>query len=141
MNARGRHAADLYKRQYADTIVATGNPAEALTLRSVLETNGVPAGAILTENNSYNTIQNISHTQAFIQQYNWHTIILVTEPFHINRSTLIARDLWGSTVVVYPSPAVDSENWDGLYPKVYTVSRDALSLMLYQVKSLLGQRN
>lgn len=141
MVARGGHAADLYRQEYASTIVATGNPAEAATLRRVLESNGVPPGDIITESDSYNTIQNIAHTQVFIQQHNWHTIILVTEPFHINRSALIARDTWGQTVVVYPSPAVDSDNWNGIYPKVYTVSRDALSLMLYQVKSVVGIRD
>jgi uncharacterized SAM-binding protein YcdF (DUF218 family) len=141
MLARAGHAAALYNQNYSPAIIATGTPAEASTLRRVLEDNGVPAGAIITESNSYNTIQNIANTQPIIQQHNWHTAILVTEPFHINRSALIAHDIWGQAITVYPSPAVDSENWNSLYIKFYTVSRDAVSLMVYQVKSLIGQRN
>ena len=57
------------------------------------------------------------------------------------RSALIAHDIWGQSITVYPSPAVNSDNWNNLYIKFYTVSRDAVSLMVYQVKSLIGQRN
>ncbi|MEO5953112.1 MAG: YdcF family protein [Chloroflexia bacterium] len=141
MIARAGHAADLYKQHYASAIIATGNPTESSTLRRVLESDGVPADAIITESNSRNTIQNIANTQPIILAHNWHTAILVTEPFHINRSTLIAHDIWGQSITVYPSPAVNSENWNSLYTKVYTVSRDTVSLMLYQIKSLIGQRD
>jgi len=65
----------------------------------------------------------------------------VTEPFHIKRSTLIAHDVWGLGVTVYPSPALNSQNWSGLPVKAFNVARDSLSLMLYQMKSLVGQRN
>jgi uncharacterized SAM-binding protein YcdF (DUF218 family) len=141
MLARAGHAADLYNQNYAPAIIATGTPAETSTLRRVLEDNGVPADAIITESNSYNTIQNIANTQPIILQHNWNTAILVTEPFHIKRSALIAHDIWSQAITVYPSPAVNSENWNSLYTKFYTVSRDAVSLMFYQVKSLIGQRN
>lgn len=141
MEARGGHAADLYNQHYASNLIATGNPAESSTLRRVLESKGVPSSAIIIENNARNTIQNIANTEPIILEHGWQTAILVTEPFHINRSTLIAHDIWGTGITVYPSPAVNSDNWNNLYIKTYTVSRDAVSLMLYQVKSLIGQRN
>ncbi len=141
MVARGGHAADLYKEGYAGNVIATGNPTESSVLSRVLEDDGVPSDAIVRESDLYNTIQNIEHSQAIIQSKGWHSAILVTEPFHIKRSTLIAHDIWGQEITVYPSPAVDSQNWNNLYIKTFTVSRDALSLMLYQVKFLVGQRN
>ena len=141
MRARGGHAADLYKQGYARNMIATGNPREIPVLRSVLEGAGVPPEAITSDSNAYNTIQNIENSGVIMAEKGWHSAILVTEPFHINRSTLIAHDVWGQSVAVYPSPAVDSENWDEIPARVYNVTRDALSLALYQVKSLIGQRN
>jgi uncharacterized SAM-binding protein YcdF (DUF218 family) len=141
MQARGSHAAGLYKSGYAKYIIATGNPRESVVLRSVLEDAGVPTTAILIDSDAYNTIQNITNSWPIMQAHGWHSVILVTEPFHINRSALIARDIWGASVAVYPSPAVDSQNWNSFYARAYNVARDALSLMLYQVKSLLGQRD
>jgi uncharacterized SAM-binding protein YcdF (DUF218 family) len=141
MQARAGHAADLYKEGYSKHIIATGNPRESRVLQSVLEGAGVPPGAIVSDSSSYNTIQNITNSQAIMLARGWHSAILVTEPFHIKRSALIARDVWGQDIPIYPSPAIDSQNWHGFYAKAYNVSRDALSLMLYQVKALVGQRN
>jgi uncharacterized SAM-binding protein YcdF (DUF218 family) len=141
MRARGGHAADLFKGDYAHNIIVTGNPRESYVLRSVLEGAGVPPEAIVPDSEAYNTIQNIENSGEIMADRGWRSAILVTEPFHINRSTLIAHDIWGQAVTVYPSPAVDSQNWDEWPAKVYNVTRDALSLMLYQVKSLVGQRN
>jgi uncharacterized SAM-binding protein YcdF (DUF218 family) len=140
--ARAGHAADLYKRGLASAIIATGGPVESTTTESevlaqVLEADGVPHDAIIQENRALNTIQNMAYSQTIMREHGWHTAILVTEPFHIKRATLIARD---DGMTVYPSPAVDSVNWQNFLLKALNVSRDTLSLMLYQVKSLVGDR-
>jgi uncharacterized SAM-binding protein YcdF (DUF218 family) len=106
-------------------------------LESVLESDGVPQGAIVQENRALDTIQNMSYSQAIMRQRGWNTAVLVTEPFHVKRATLIAHD---DGMTVYPSPALNSDNWNGFPVKAYNVIRDTLSLMLYQVKSLTGDR-
>lgn len=141
MIARGGHAADLYKKGYAHNVIATGNPRESTVLRGVLEDAGVPPDAIISDSDAYNTIQNIINCGAIMTEKGWHSAIIVTEPFHIKRSTLVAHDIWGQSITVYPSPAVDSKNWDSPLAKAYHVGQDSLSLMLYQVKSLIGQRD
>jgi uncharacterized SAM-binding protein YcdF (DUF218 family) len=143
ISARSAHAAELYKQGLAPRIIATGGPVEATTtesevLANVLESDGVPRDAIIQENRALNTIQNMTYSQAIMREHGWNTAILVTEPFHIKRATLIARD---DGMTVYPSPAVNSANWQNFPVRVYNVLKDTLSLMLYQVKSLLGQRN
>ena len=141
MQARGGHAADLYTKGYARNVIATGTAHETAILLRVLTSNGVPEDAVTIDDNAHDTIQNIVHSGAILQANDWHSVVLVTEPFHIKRSTLIAHDVWGPSIAVYPSPALNSQNWDGLPVKAYNVARDSLSLMLYQVKSLLGQRS
>jgi uncharacterized SAM-binding protein YcdF (DUF218 family) len=142
IRARANHAADLYKRDLSDHIIATGGatedgrgPTESSVLYGLLRQDGVPESAITQESHAQNTIQNISYSQAIMQEKGWRTAILVTEPFHINRASLIARD---AGMTVYPSPALDTPNWTQPLVRVYNLGRDTLSLMLYQVKWLVG---
>jgi uncharacterized SAM-binding protein YcdF (DUF218 family) len=143
ISARSAHAADLYKKGIAPAIIATGGPTggaatEAEVLTSVLESDGVPTDAIIQENRALNTIQNLNYSQAIMREHGWTRAVLVTEPFRIKRATLIARD---SGMAVYPSPAVNSSNWQNIVLRAYNVARDTLSLMWYQVKSVLGLRD
>jgi uncharacterized SAM-binding protein YcdF (DUF218 family) len=140
IRARAGHAAALYRQGLARWIIPTGGPSaggptEAEVLTRVLTEAGVPATAIVPETQAHNTIQNIRYSQAIMRERGWRTALLVTEPFHINRAALIARD---AGLLAYPSPALDSANWDGPLVRAFHLARDALSLMLYQVKSLLG---
>ena len=143
IHARAAHAAELYNRGIAPHIIATGGmtdngPAEASVLTRLLKEEGVPESAIVQETRATDTIQNITYSRAIMQERGWHTAVLVTEPYHINRASLIARD---AGMTVFPSPALDSPNWSQPLPRIYNLGRDTLSLMLYQVKSLLGIRS
>jgi uncharacterized SAM-binding protein YcdF (DUF218 family) len=142
IRARADHAANLYRRDLSDHIIATGGatedgrgPTESSVLYGLLRQDGVPESAITQESQAQNTIQNISYSQAIMEANGWRTAILVTEPFHINRASLIARD---AGMTVYPSPALDTPNWTQPLVRVYNLGRDTLSLMLYQVKWLVG---
>jgi uncharacterized SAM-binding protein YcdF (DUF218 family) len=142
IRARAGHAADLYRQGLAPRVIATGGPTEqgpveSAVLARVLTERGVPSGDIIQEEHALNTIQNIRNSQAIMREHGWSTAILVTEPFHINRAALIARDFG---LAVYPSPALDTPNWDQPAVRVFNLSRDAVSLMLYQAKSLVGIR-
>lgn len=140
IRSRADHAADLYKRGLAPYIIATGGATEdgqteSSVLSFVLRQEGVPQSAIVEESQAHNTIQNLTYSKAIMQARGWETAILVTEPFHVNRASLIARDVGLS---VYPSPALDTPNWTQPLVRVYNLSKDTLSLMLYQMKWLVG---
>ena len=90
--------------------------------------------AIVADDQAQNTIQNIRNSQAIMAAHGWHTAILVTEPYHINRAALIARDAGLPAVA---SPALDSPDWRDPWSRVWHVERETLSLMLYQVKQVL----
>jgi uncharacterized SAM-binding protein YcdF (DUF218 family) len=143
--ARAGHAAELYKEGLAPTIIATGGPTagpdrptESEVLQSVLESDGVPQSAVVQENRALDTIQNVANSQEIMREHGWNSAVLVTEPFHIKRAALIAHD---DGMTVYPSPALKSDNWDNLAVKAYNLGHDTLSLMLYQLKELLGDRS
>jgi uncharacterized SAM-binding protein YcdF (DUF218 family) len=143
IRARAGHAALLYRQGFAPYVIPSGGPTaqgptEAAVLTRVLEEQGVPPAAIVPETQAHNTIQNILYSQAIMRAHNWHTAILVSEPFHINRAALIARD---AGLAVFPSPARDSPNWQEFGPRLYHLGKDTASLMLYQVKVLTGNVN
>ncbi len=142
IRARADHAADLYKQGLAPRIIASGGmtedgngPTESSVLARILRQDGVPNGSIVEESQAHNTIQNLANSRDIMQERGWRTAILVTEPYHINRAALIARDLGMS---IYPSPALDTPNWSQPLVRFYNLSRDTLSLMLYQMKWLVG---
>jgi uncharacterized SAM-binding protein YcdF (DUF218 family) len=142
MEARSAHAAELYRRGLASYVIASGGPShpettEAAELARLLERDGVPSERIVLEDRALNTIQNVRYSAQIMDERGWDTAILVTEPFHIRRAALVARDFG---LEVWPSPAVRSPNWDSIPARAYNLSRDALSLMLYQAKSLVGIR-
>jgi uncharacterized SAM-binding protein YcdF (DUF218 family) len=141
-HSRAIHGADLYKRDLAAYIIVSGGMTEsditeASVLSRLLRENGVPESAIVQENQAHNTIQNLTYSRGIMQERGWQTAILVTEPFHINRSWLIAHDLG---MAIYSSPATDTPNWNQPLVRAYNLSRDTVSLMLYQAKQLVGVR-
>ncbi len=143
IRARADHAAELFKQGFSAHIIPSGGPTaqgptEAAVLTRVLEADGVPAAAIVPEERAHNTIQNILYSQAIMQTHGWHSAILVSEPFHVNRAALIARD---AGIPVFPSPARDSANWQQPGPRLYNLGRDAISLMVYQIKVLTNNKN
>ena len=147
IRARAGHAADLYKRGLAPHIIASGGnerdssgggTTEASIIQAVLQEDGVPSSNIVLEERSLDTVQNILNSQAIMRAHGWRTAILVTEPFHINRAVLIARD---AGLPIYPSPAIDSVNWRDPLLRAFNLARDTVSLMWYQVKRATGTRD
>jgi len=72
--ALANHAADLYERGYTGLIVVTGGVpdknglTEAAHMRDVLIQRGVPAAAILTEDQATNTGENVVFTRALLER-------------------------------------------------------------------------
>lgn len=143
LSARANHAADLYHKGLALHIIASGGgtdmgPPEAPALEQVLLSDGVPRYDIFKEDQSHNTIQNLQFSEQLMAEHGWKTAILVTEPYHIRRATLIAHD---TGLDVYPSPAVDSPLWQDGEKRMLLIARDTLSLVLYQLKVVTGARD
>ncbi len=141
IRARAEHAAALYREGLAAHVIASGGAedtrTEAAVIQGVLVGAGVPAIAIVLEDRSHDTIQNIYNSRTIMRAHGWQSADLVTEPYHINRATLIARD---AGLTIFPSPAVDSPAWQTASLRRRKLAEDTLSLMLYQVKALAGIR-
>ena len=109
--ARLEHALALYEDGLAPTIVVTGGkqPGDAFTeaeaARAWLTDRGVPAGAILLENEGRSTPGSIGAVPGVLPPDGGTSVLIVSDGFHLFRSELMFRDLGYEA---YSSPAPDS---------------------------------
>jgi uncharacterized SAM-binding protein YcdF (DUF218 family) len=106
LRERINHALTLYRQGYCRFIIFTGGagapgePGESLIARSYAIQQGIPARAIIVENRSRTTWQNINNTAALISGTGIRTCYLVSDPYHLKRASVIASHLG---LTVYPA--------------------------------------
>lgn len=117
LRERVNHAIDLWRRGYAPRLVFTGGTgqrdttSEAAVAQHYAIEQGVPARAILIENSGRSTTESLENVAQLMQAEPTRQIILVSDPFHMFRLSLIARrvGLLPSTSPTRTSPI--SKSW------------------------------
>jgi vancomycin permeability regulator SanA len=97
--ARLNHAITLYNDHVAPYILTVGgkqpgdNYTEAASGRKYLHRHGVPRSALVAVQTGSDTLRSLQavHTQFVIRD--WHSAVIVTDPWHCLRSRTMARDL------------------------------------------------
>ncbi|MCD4505951.1 YdcF family protein [Chromobacterium sp. TRC.1.1.SA] len=108
---RINHAVKLYQSGKVRWIVFTGGtpepgyPAEADVGREFAARQGVPMTAMLVENQSRTTWQNLSNARDLGNQFGIRSYLLVSDPLHMRRAVLMAGDLG---LRAYPAPTQSS---------------------------------
>lgn len=93
------HAAELYRSGVAPRIVTTGGgqPSDTTTEGQAgadyLRTAGVPAESLWAVPIGADTLESLRATARVLAENDWTDIVLVTDPWHMARSRMIARDL------------------------------------------------
>jgi uncharacterized SAM-binding protein YcdF (DUF218 family) len=90
---RLRHGKDLYEQGLAKHIIVTELAPAGEIAREYLLSLGVPEDAVLYENRSRTTWQNLEFAQEVMREHGWTTAIIVSDGFHIHRSLMMCRDL------------------------------------------------
>jgi uncharacterized SAM-binding protein YcdF (DUF218 family) len=97
LRARLDHAIDLFKRGLSHRIIFTGGfgdgdtTSEAAVGQRYAIQHGVPPAAILIENNGRSTSQSLKHVATLMEREPSREIILVSDPFHMLRLSILAR--------------------------------------------------
>jgi uncharacterized SAM-binding protein YcdF (DUF218 family) len=105
---RLEHAAALWLMGIAPRVIVaggiTGNAtrSEADAGRQWLEEHGLPEEAILVEERSQHTLENLFNVRDYFRANGWSTLILVSDPLHLARALAFAR---GFHLDVIGSPA------------------------------------
>lgn len=138
LQARVKHAVDLYKAHYAPKILMTGgkdkedNVNEAETMKKIAVEEGVAPKDILLEKKASSTYENFLYSEQLLDQNRLKSVIIVTEPFHITRSSLVAQKLKYNFSV---SPAINSPCWSPNHYLTKYFLKEPLALILYKIEN------
>ena len=104
---RINHGIWLYENGYVDYLILTGGvgkgneKSDAFVAKQYAVENGVPEQAILIEERSTITEENLEYAKTIMDAHAMDTAIIVSDPLHMKRAMLMAND-YGITA--YPSP-------------------------------------
>jgi uncharacterized SAM-binding protein YcdF (DUF218 family) len=134
--ARLDHAIDLYRAGLAKFFVVTGGKAEgdrtteAAAAAAYAMAHGVPAAAILTEDQGRTTLESVSAVAAILRHHDLSTALFVSDPTHMLRVLRIARD---QGIVGYGSPTTTSPTDASLNSRIEATVHELGGLALYFV--------
>lgn len=138
LEARVQHGIVLYQRGMADYIVLSGAigrypPAEAEVMRRLAVGHGVPEQSLILDTESRSTIESIQRAGSTMQEHAWNTAIIVSDPFHIYRALMMARD---EGIRAWGSPALNSPTYTIPRLRYYYTLREVLAIAHYQFTRL-----
>lgn len=108
--ARLDHAVTLYTAGVAPVVVVTGGNqpgdrfTEAGTSAQYLVDHGVPASAIVQEDEGRTTYQSLRSVADLLAERSVRSVVIVTDPYHALRARLIANEV-GLVAVTSPTPS------------------------------------
>ena len=133
LRARTERAIELYQEGYAPYLLLSGGlgrhpPEEAEVMRRLATAAGVPEEALVLDKEAHSTRESIEKAREIMQREGWETAIFVSDPFHMQRSLLMARDVG---IQAYGSPALDSPTYTLPARRGFYTSREVLALWWY----------
>jgi len=125
LKARLDHAIVLWHRKLAPRLIFTGGQgrgdttSEAAVARNYALKRGVPDSAILMESHGRTTAESMHAVAALMHERGLERVILVSDPFHMQRLTIIARrnglEAYGSPTTTSPISASFAKQWKYIF--------------------------
>lgn len=134
LRARLDHALLLFQNKQIQRIVVTGgvgrgdNMSEAEASAQYLVSKGVPADAILLEEQGRSTYESLKSATVLAQDANIRRVLLVSDPFHMLRSLKMAQDLG---LEAYASPTLTSPISTRPLEEQFYMLREAIAYTAY----------
>lgn len=131
--ARTAEAAKLYAEGFAPKVIFSGaaldpnSPSNAAAMARLAEKAGVPREDIELDETAMDTRQNASGVARIVASDDYHSIILVTSPYHQRRSYTLFRRALGKNFTILNHSSVDkqwrrSHWWATDYSRSLTIS-------------------
>ena len=133
LKARLDKGISLHKSGWAPFLLLTGGlggdgSVEGEVGRNYALAQSVPAANLEYEGESHNTRDNLINARQIMRKRGWHSCLIVTDPFHIRRSLLLAGDLG---LQAYPAPTFEGPNWLNWYDWSLFTGRECFSMAKY----------
>ena len=138
---RLNHAVVLYQNDSVDKIIVTGGRGDgnrftdASIAKNYLKSVGIPTDAILEEDKSIITQENLQYAKRIMEQYNYKTALIVSDPLHMKRAMRMANDM---EIEAFSSPT-QSSAYKTIKTKIPFVARETSYYIGYQWYQLFGQ--
>jgi uncharacterized SAM-binding protein YcdF (DUF218 family) len=139
LTRRTLHAAALWQQGLAPIIICTGGRpgnrtrAEADACAELLRGEGVPAEAILLDDESRSTEENALYTKTILDERGWHTAIIVSDGYHLFRANHLFIT---QGIQVYTSPV--TEGLPSTLEYAVFVAREIVALHWQLVKEVFN---
>ena len=143
LDTRVRHAARLYAAGEVDVVVVTGGlgkypPTEAEVMARTLRAEGVPDGAVLTEDKAESTWESARLVAEVLAGENIGRVLVVTDPLHCVRA-VAAFERVG--VMARPEPVYSSPMWRDPWLRRGQFFRESGALVWYGMRHGVGARS
>jgi uncharacterized SAM-binding protein YcdF (DUF218 family) len=112
-DARTQAAVDLYHAGWAPHLIFSGaaadptGPSNARAMADVAITDGVPAAAIELDETSTDTAQNATNVATIMRRDGYHSLVLVTSPYHQRRAYIEFRRALGPSYIIINHSSYD----------------------------------
>ena len=138
LESRVQRGVALYHLGMAEHLFLSGGvgrypPAEAEVMRRVAVSLGVPEQSLILDTESGSTIESIQRASSTMLEHDWKTAIIVSDPFHIYRALIMAKD---EGILAWGSPASDSPTHTIPRLRNYYTFREVAAIAWYQVARL-----
>ncbi len=137
LERRLNRALDLYNEGYAPVIIVTGAQGddepttEASAMRAYLIERGVPEDAVLEEDASYNTRENLSNAKMIMEERGLVTALVVTSDYHLWRALSLCADM------DIPASGAGAQNALTFLKAMTNCARESLSWVKYLLQCWL----
>jgi uncharacterized SAM-binding protein YcdF (DUF218 family) len=140
LEARTRHAGELYVRGLADLLVPTGGegehpPGEAVVISGILRKMGVPEAAILPEDTARSTWESAVSVAEIAHHRGIGEVLVVTDPLHCVR-TVASFGKVGLLAVA--EPVYSSPMWRKKWSRRGQFVRESGALVWYRLRHGVG---
>jgi vancomycin permeability regulator SanA len=140
LRARTERAIELYQDGFAPYLLLSGGlgrypPEEAEVMRRLATDTGIPQEALILDKEAHSTWESMEKARQIMEQQGWDTALVVSDPFHLQRALLMARD---AGFQAYGCPALDSPTYTIPSRRVFYTSREVLALWWYLIQRTLS---
>lgn len=139
LTARLDHALLLWQQRIAPFVVTVGGNrpgdqfTEAGTGRRYLEEHGIPTAQLVAVEAGGDTYASLQAAKPVLDRRGWHTLVLVTDPWHELRSRTMADDLGFSAAT---SPTHTGPASHGRPTEIHYILRETAAYLAYKVTHL-----
>jgi vancomycin permeability regulator SanA len=135
LKARLDHTVDLYQQGYFKLILVSGGHGkegydEPVVMRHYLEAKGIPHGAILEDNDGYNTWKTAQSSARILHERNLQSVLVISQYFHMPRCWLAFSKFGIKPIYMSHAPL---ESLRDLYPDA--LPREVVGYVVYYFRS------